>query len=166
MDTIKDLKYVNENLKFVLDLLTEKQKQKEEKEQQKQKEEAEKLEKYKSWAINKYNLTFFDIREYLDKMEKEANKKKDFSKPLPMGLTSYEQVIKFKCYDNEILDVMIKNDAVDIETITKELKFICDYQKYLIEEREMKDCVNWQMMLNDKLLTLCEDVKFLNSLKK
>lgn len=170
MDTIKDLKYVNENLKFILGLLTEKQKQKKENvETQNQKiqkkEVVEVLDKYKERSLNKYKLTIYDIGNYLDKIDKEYEMKKIHPKALPMDLTCYEDTIKFKCYDNEILDNMIKNAMIDIEKYTKDLKFINDYQQYL-RDFEVKECVNHQIMLNEKLLELCEDVKFLNSLKK
>lgn len=128
-------------------------------------EKFDKLLKNKSQSLKmKYELRFYDIKKYLDEMDKiEKNEKHMID--LPMGLKSFDDVIKFRCYDNEILNVMIKNITITINNIKRKLEFINDYQKYLIEDYEIKDCLNWEIMLVDELARTEEEKKFLIELK-
>lgn len=123
--------------------------------------------KNKSQSIKmKYGLRFFDMKKCLKEIDNEAAKMKYKNVVFPMGLNSFEDVIKFRCYDNEILDIMIKNDEIDIERIKEKIEFIGNYKKFLVDDFENNECVSYKLMLINELTSTYEDIKFLNELKK
>lgn len=121
------------------------------------------LKKYPEWLRSMYKLRYWDLREYMEKME-ELNKLKKIEIVKPMGLKDFEDVISFRCYDNEILNIMIKNKNIDIETIEEQLKFIDKYKDYLVDSWDVKDCENHKKMLQDSLERLKIEIQFLNEL--
>lgn len=122
--------------------------------------------KHSDWLRDIYKLKYWDLFEYLEIMKREADKKKIFIGKLPMGLKDYVDVIRFRCYNNDILNVMIKNKNIDIETTKNQLKFIDEYEKYLADKWDVKDCENQKKMLQNNLNHLDEEIQFLNELLK
>lgn len=122
--------------------------------------------KYPDWIRDIYKLKYWDLFEYLDDMKREADKKKIFIGNLPMGLKNYDDVIRFRCYNNDILNIMIKNKNIDIDTTKSQLTFIDDYEKYLVEKWDVKDCEEHKKMLQKNLKQLDEEIKFLTDLLK
>lgn len=123
------------------------------------------IKKYPEWLQNMYDLNFWDIKEYLDKIKKENDSKKiDMVKP--MGLKEFREVISFRSFDNDILNVMIKNKNIEVDTIKEQLKFIEKYEVYLVKPWDVKDCESWKKMLHDNLDRLKVEIQFLTELLK
>lgn len=124
----------------------------------------ESVNKYANWAKSNYSLNFCDIRRYLEDMDK---KPLHFVcvENLPMGLKTMEDTVKFNCYNDEILDALIKNIKIKIEVINKKLSFINDYKKYL-NEYDMKDYEQYESMLKSDKEYKIEEIKYLTSLIK
>lgn len=130
-----------------------------------QKQSFDEVIKNKSMSLKQqYELRFWDIKRYLDYIDKVENKKKQIKNALPMYFDCLEDVIKFRCYNNEILNNIIENCNVDVERLKRKLNFINDYQKYLNNDYEIKECASWSIMFVDELARKHEEIKFLNEL--
>lgn len=120
--------------------------------------------KYAEWAKSNYSLNFCDIERYLKDMDKKPLNFVNIEN-LPIGFKSMDDTVKFKCYNNEILDALIKNLQIQIEVINKKLSFINDYKKYL-NEYDMKDCEQYENMLKSDKEYKIAKIKFLTELFK
>lgn len=120
------------------------------------------IKKYPDWLKEIYKLKYWDLFEYLENIKKEAEQKKFLL--CEAGLKEEADIIRFRCYNNDILNIMIKNKNIDIDTTKKQLKIIEKYENYLVDDWDKKDCSNLKKMLQDNLKHLDEEIKFLTEL--